>query len=81
MPFEVKDWSEFVEIAKRALECRVKKNEKQGVTKIKARTRRMLYTIKLETLDDAEIRAKVEELDCPRIVYIDTGEVVEKKKE
>jgi len=80
MPVEVKSWEEFVEKAKRAVECRVKRNPKQGVIKVKARTRRMLYTIKLE-ISEEELSKKLQELDCPRIVDIDKGEVVEKKKE
>ncbi len=53
MPIFINDESKFLEIAKRALECRVKKNEKEGIAKIKARTKRYLYTyiISLDKLE------------------------------
>lgn len=77
MPVEIKDWNEFVEISSRALECRVKYARKGNVAKIKARTRRVLYTIKVEK---DKVEELVKELKCPRIVFIDTGEVREVKK-
>ncbi len=58
MPKEVKSVDEFLEAAKRASECRVKKSyvyvktengvEKKPILKVKARTRRYLYTLKFE---------------------------------
>ncbi|AEM39312.1 50S ribosomal protein L38E [Pyrolobus fumarii 1A] len=58
MPKEVKTVEEFLEAAKRASECRVKKSyvyvktengvEKRPILKVKARTRRYLYTLKFE---------------------------------
>lgn len=44
MPMFVADENKFFEIAKRAIECRIKKIEKKGITKLKARARRYLYT-------------------------------------
>ncbi len=54
MPIFVNDEAKFMEIAKRAIECRVKRIEKKGIAKIKARTKRYLYTyiVKLEELDE-----------------------------
>lgn len=77
MPVEVKEWSEFVEISARASECRVKYAKKGGVAKIKAKTRRVLYTIKVNR---DRVEELVKELKCPRIVFVDTGEVREVKK-
>ncbi len=61
MPKEVKTVEEFLEAAKRAQECRVKKSyvyvkteqgvEKKPILKVKARTRRYLYTLKFEDFD------------------------------
>ncbi len=58
MPKEVKTVEEFLEAAKRAKECRVKRSfiyvkteqgvEKKPILKVKARTRRYLYTLKFE---------------------------------
>jgi len=67
MPIQVKDENEFIEISKRAKECRIKKIEKNGVAKIKARTRRYLYTliIPLEKLEEF-----VKKLQCKNIVEL-----------
>ncbi|MCE4600210.1 MAG: 60S ribosomal protein L38 [Desulfurococcales archaeon] len=77
MPVEIKDWKEFVEISGRAIECRVKQARKGDVAKIKARTRRVLYTIKV---DKSRVEELVKELKCKKIVFVDTGEVREVKK-
>ena len=60
MPIEVKDPEEFVRITERASECRVVRREKEGIAKVKARTKRYLYTIKvpLNQLDDFLKRLK-----------------------
>ena len=79
MPVEIYSWEEFVEISKRALECRVKRDKKKGIVKVKARTKRVLYTIKLK-VDEGELEKKLAELGCPKIVDIDKGEVREKKQ-
>ena len=54
MPIFIDNEEKFIEIAKRAIECRVKRLEKRGIAKIKARTKRYLYTyiIELSKLDD-----------------------------
>ena len=89
MPVEVRSLEEFKKIAERAVECRVKKVKPRGkkgneekdekekeIVKIKARTKRYLYTIKVEADKADEI---VSGLPCKRIVYVDEGRVVEKK--
>ncbi len=67
MPVEIFDKEKFIEIAKRAVECRVKRIEKEGIAKVKARTKRYLYTIKVK-LDELEEFLK--KLECNRIVEI-----------
>ncbi|MHA1722437.1 MAG: hypothetical protein ACTSXW_05090 [Candidatus Baldrarchaeia archaeon] len=51
MPKEIKNAEKFLEIAKRAIECRVKRLG--DVVKLKLRTKRYLYTLKT-TPEEAE---------------------------
>ncbi len=67
MPVEVFDKGEFKKIAKIAEECRVKKLDKEGIAKVKARTRKYLYTIKIK-ID--ELDAFLKELECKNIVEV-----------
>lgn len=53
MPVFVLDENKFMEIAKKAIECRIKKIEKKGIVKLKARTKRYLYTYSVP-VDKAE---------------------------
>jgi ferritin-like protein len=46
MPTEVADTEEFVKIAERATECRVKRLK--DIVRLKLRTSRQLYTIKVQ---------------------------------
>ncbi len=75
MPVEVKDLEEFVKITERAVECRVKRS-RDGVVKVKARTRRYLYTYKTSEDKLEEVLGKVK---CKKIVDVDKGEVKEAK--
>jgi|YelNatPaOPRAMG01_1025707.scaffolds.fasta_scaffold17506_5 large subunit ribosomal protein L38e len=54
MPIEVRDQEEFIKISEKASECRVIRKPKEGIAKVKARTKRYLYTIKvpLDQVDD-----------------------------
>lgn len=65
MPEEVIDVEKFVEISTRASECRVKKLK--DVVKLKLRTKKTLYTIKLpaEKAEDVlkRVKCKVVRLD------------------
>jgi len=61
MPIEVKNVDEFLEIAKRALECRVKRGK--DYVKLKLRTKRYLYTLKVKPENVDEILGKVKELN------------------
>ncbi len=75
MPIEVRNKEEFIKITERAIECRVVKNEKKGIAKVKARTKRYLYTIKVK-LD--ELNDLLKEVKCNKIVEITKkGEVKE----
>jgi len=67
MPIEVYDKEEFIAISERAVECRVKKLKDEGIAKVKARTKKKLYTIKvkLNELDDF-----LKKLKCKNIVEI-----------
>jgi len=59
MPAQIGDIEEFVRISERAEECRVKRLE--DVVKLKLRTPRRLYTIKLNAEEAAEV---VKRLKC-----------------
>jgi hypothetical protein len=65
MPVEIKSKDEFIKKSERALECRVVRDEKHGIAKVKARTRKYLYTIKvdLKGLNDF-----LKSLKCGKIV-------------
>ncbi|MEM0153897.1 MAG: 5'-nucleotidase [Ignisphaera sp.] len=54
MPIFINSEDRFLEVVKRALECRVKRIEKKGIAKVKARTKKYLYTYitTLDKLDD-----------------------------
>ncbi len=75
MPVEVTSLDEFVKITERAVECRVKK-ARNGVVKVKARTRRTLYTFK--TTED-KLKEVLDKVKCKKIVDIDKGETTEKQ--
>lgn len=61
MPIEIFDENEFLEIAKRAHECRVKRGDE--IVKLKLRTKKRLYTIKLPPEKADELLSKIE---CPK---------------
>jgi len=65
MPIEIYDKEEFRKIAERAIECRVKRLK--DVVKIKARTKRYLYTIKVKPEEADEF---IKTLKCRRIVEV-----------
>jgi hypothetical protein len=60
LPMEIFDPEEFLVLAEKASECRVKRLG--DVLKLKLRTRRQLYTIKLETAEGEELLKKI---GCP----------------
>ena len=68
LPVEVTDLNVFAEIAKRASECRVKRVRKSNIVKIKARTRRYLYTYK--TTED-KLQEVLSKIQCKQIIDLD----------
>ena len=61
MPVEVFDKDEFVKLSEKATECTIKKNKDN--TKLKLRTSRYLYTIKLDPAEADELAGKIK---CPK---------------
>jgi len=53
MPSELTDTEEFVKISERATECRVKRLK--DIVKLKLRTHRQLYTIRVDPNKAAEL--------------------------
>ena len=47
MPIELHNKEDFLKVVERALEIRVKACEDKGFAKVKARTKKYLYTIKI----------------------------------
>ena len=62
MPIEIFDKDEFVELSENATECHIKKNLDN--TKLKLRTKKYLYTIKLDPNDANEL---VSRLNCSTV--------------
>ncbi|MBS7641699.1 MAG: hypothetical protein QXQ29_06860 [Candidatus Bathyarchaeia archaeon] len=54
MPREVSDVEEFVKLSEKAEYCLVKTNHRDGSVKLKLRTKRYLYTLKVKDANDAE---------------------------
>ena len=57
MPKEIKDMDEFVEISERAEYCAVKRLK--DCVKLKLRTKRYLYTLKVDPLKAEEVIKKL----------------------
>ncbi|MEM2021751.1 MAG: 5'-nucleotidase [Zestosphaera sp.] len=70
MPVEVYDKSKFIEISSRAELCRVVRREKEGIAKVKARTKKYLYTIKIPI---NELEEFIKQLKCKELVEIGKG--------
>ena len=62
MPVEIHETEKFIELSEKATECRVKKNKDN--TKLKLRTGKYLYTIKLDPEEAEEV---VGQLNCPTV--------------
>ncbi len=73
MPVEIYSLEEFVKISERAVECRVKRSRKKGEVKVKARTKRYLYTYKTSEDKLGEVLSK---LKCKKIIDVDKGEEI-----
>ena len=61
MPKEIFDTEEFLALSEKASECRVKRLD--DVTKLKLRTGRYLYTIKLASAEAEDLLGKI---NCPK---------------
>lgn len=57
LPKEITEADEFIKISEKALECRVKRSEE--TVKLKLRTPRQLYTIKVDSARAAELLKQV----------------------
>jgi len=57
MPTEVNDSEEFVRLSERATECRVKRL--QDIVRLKLRTSKQLYTIKVDPQKAAEMLKQI----------------------
>ncbi|RJS83981.1 50S ribosomal protein L38e [Candidatus Bathyarchaeota archaeon] len=57
MPREIFDVEEFIKLSEKASECRVKRLK--DVVKLKLRTRRLLYTLKVDPDKASEIIRRV----------------------
>jgi len=68
VPVEVTNLELFAEIARRAVECRVKRVRKSNVVKVKARTKRYLYTYK--TTED-KLQEVLSKIQCKQVVDVD----------
>lgn len=62
MPIEIFDQEKFIDLSDNATECKIKKNKDN--TKLKLRTHKYLYTIKLDPDSADEL---VKKLSCPTI--------------
>ncbi|MBS7658972.1 MAG: hypothetical protein QXL69_06275 [Candidatus Bathyarchaeia archaeon] len=60
MPAEIFNLEEFIKLSEAASECRVKKTK--GIVKLKLRTKKKLYTIKLKENEAEEALKKIK---CP----------------
>ena len=76
MPVEITSLEEFIKITERAIECRVKKVRKSNIVKVKARTKRYLYTYKTTEDKLDEVLSKVK---CKKIIDVDKGEEIKPK--
>ena len=75
MPMEVTSLEKFIDITGRAVECRVKRYKKTKLVKIKARTKRYLFTYKTTEDKLDEVLSKVK---CPKVIDVDEGKEIEK---
>lgn len=62
MPKEIIDPDEFLTLAENAAECHIKRLD--DVTKLKLRTSRYLYTIKLEPSEAEDL---IKKINCPKV--------------
>ena len=68
MPVELYTLDDVMKVAPKAVECRVKRSTREGKAKIKIRTKRYLYTYKVDPSQVDEVLSK---LGCKKVVDID----------
>ncbi|MEM0011210.1 MAG: 50S ribosomal protein L38e [Candidatus Bathyarchaeia archaeon] len=59
MPAEIFDAKKFIELSEKAEYCVVKRLKKENIVKLKIRTPRMLYTLKVDPAKAEEILKQV----------------------
>ncbi|MFX0132716.1 MAG: hypothetical protein ACFFDN_03625 [Candidatus Hodarchaeota archaeon] len=57
MPKTIQDIKEFIELSKHATECRIKRTK--NAVKLKLRTNKVLYVLKIEPSEAEEVRKKI----------------------
>ena len=62
MPKEIFDSEEFLTLAEKASECRIKRLD--NLMKLKLRTNKQLYTIKLDSAEGEEL---LRQIDLPKV--------------
>jgi large subunit ribosomal protein L38e len=67
MPIEIKDEEHAIKLSEVAIECRVKKLEKEKIAKIKLRTKKYLFTYKVPLDKLNEVLSK---LKCGKVVEV-----------
>ncbi|MCI4460013.1 MAG: hypothetical protein JHC13_03845 [Acidilobus sp.] len=77
MPVELYSLDEALKVAPKAIECRVKRTTRDGKAKVKLRTKRYLYTLKV---DPSQVDDVISKLGCKNVVDVD-AEVAKRKKE
>jgi len=77
MPVELYSLDEALKVAPKAIECRVKRVTRDGKAKVKLRTKRYLYTLKV---DPSQVDDVISKLGCKNVVDVD-AEVAKRKKE
>ncbi|MEM1562485.1 MAG: 50S ribosomal protein L38e [Candidatus Bathyarchaeia archaeon] len=59
MPAEIFDVKKFIELSEKASYCIVKKLKKENIVKLKLRTKKMLYTLKVDAAKAEEILKQI----------------------
>lgn len=59
MPAEIFDIKKFIELSEKAEYCIVKRLKKENIAKLKLRTKKMLYTLKVDPSKVEEILKQV----------------------
>ncbi|MDK6028237.1 5'-nucleotidase [Ignisphaera sp. 4213-co] len=69
MPVFISSEEEFIDVARKAEECRVKRIPKKNIAKVKARTKRYLYTYKIQIQNLDALLEKLKSV-CKNIVEV-----------